>query len=167
MFPVAAFPTIHTMSGQSVGGLLRNLGRNASSWPSANLAIYVPFYVAEALRVRSLSAPCESSSGNGDVGIYAYDGTRIVSSGSFAFSGFDMNTRNITDTELQPGIYYLALVCDNATNAALRFTPGVQNIRMAGICQEASAFPLPSTATFATATNDYAPFISAFVGMDT
>jgi hypothetical protein len=50
-----------------------------------------------------------TASGNMDVGIYDYAGTRLVSSGSTAQSGTSaFQDFDITDTLLGPGIFYLA-----------------------------------------------------------
>lgn len=92
-------------------------------------------------------------SGNFDIGIYDAEGTRIVSAGSTAQAGTNaVQSVDITDTLLGPGIYYMALVFDNTT-ATLFADTGWASVRAAqqsGLCRVASAFALPATVTLTT-----------------
>ena len=130
-------------------------------YPSADLAIYIPFrtrfpfVVAQAFWYNgTLGTP-----GNVDVGMYTRDGRRLWSTGSTAQSGASaLQTVDITDKYYGAGSYYIALACDNA--AAQLFSLAFGNVALdtyAGIKQQATAFPLPATATFADPTFDYCP----------
>src|SRR5262245_15809191 len=89
----------------------------SSAWPSANLALFVPFRV---------SAPCvaykmstgfgTTASGNYDLGIYDAFGNRLVSTGTQAKGASVEAILDITDTELGPGLYYMAQSADGTNN---------------------------------------------------
>ena len=168
-FPVPVFlpaVTLHPWSLESIGIKIvsqggTNIGSAASTaYPTANQAIYVPFYLTERLTVTQLWwVNGASVSGNVDVGIYSEDGRRLISTGSTAQSGTNATqVVNITDTPLGPGLFYLALAMDNNTGTLVRGTAGsVDRLKATGCAQEASAFALPATATFATIASDYVP----------
>lgn len=130
-----------------------------AAWPVANTAFFVPVMLNHLLITQFFVQNGSAVSGNIDVGLYTMDGTRIVSSGSTAHAGGSTNQLfNITDTLVGPGMFYLALALDNITGAINRgpmptsVPPGVL-----GICEMASAFPLPAVATLATTANNYIP----------
>lgn len=129
-------------------------------WPAANRAIYIPFELDRAMLVTQMY--CQNgatTAGNVDVGIYAGDGTRRVSSGSTAQSGTNaVQTFDITDTWLGPGVYYMALASDSGSATFFRLAHGAPNDWLVwGGLQQAAAFPLPATATFAVNTTIYLP----------
>ena len=134
----------------------------AAAWPSANLAIYVPVSVTEQITVYQMSIEVGAQAGNFDVGIYNEGGTRLVSSGSTVVGAAGLQPFNITDTILSPGIYYLAGVCSTVTTATfLSGAPDLKIARTCGVQQQATALPLPATATFANLGSAYIPRISA------
>lgn len=129
-------------------------------YPSANLALYVPFYMQVPGVVTQMFTANGSTAGNNvDVGIYSADGTRLVSSGSTAQSGTSVEQiYNITDTLLGPGVFYMAVAMDGTTGTLRRVTPGAAPIMtMLGMAQQATAFALPAVATMATCTTNYLP----------
>ena len=151
--------TIH-----SVGAAAGTFGLAASAtWVTANAAIYVPFRIAQPLTVVKLFMLNGAAvSGNVDVGIYGISDagtpTRMVSSGSTAQSGVSVIQEfNITDTLIGPGLFYLALAVDNTTATFLRQVTLIANLELLGAAQQATAFPLPATATFAVVTSSYLP----------
>jgi len=95
--------------------------------------------------------------GNVDAGVYDDAGARKGSIGSTAVGS--ANTAivlDVSDISLLAGRFYMALAFDNAT-ASLRRQAQFIN-RVLGIKEETSAFPLPSSATFAeNATRNYIP----------
>mgnify|MGYP001614663655 CR=1 FL=1 len=137
---------------------------NASSaWGTANLALYVPFFVTEPLIVVQMFAlNAGAVNGNIDVGIYGSTGTRLVSLAPAAASGANtIQTFNITDTTLQPGLYYMALSNSGTTHTFLSIIPSadaVDVIRTMGVFVETSAGTLPATATFAANTQAFIPY---------
>ena len=87
-----------------------------------------------------------------DFGIYSSDGTQLWAAGSTAQSGASVLQYVTLGTELllRPGEYYLALANNGTTNrvtgtALITATLG----RLLGLYQQASAFALPASATFA------------------
>lgn len=157
---------ISTYSRESLGVALKGLSVTVSAsavWPASNLAVFVPFTVYETITVVKLSILNGSAvSGNVDVGIYDAGGARLVSSGSTAQSGASaIQTFDITDTVLSPGLYYLALAIDNTTATIENVSVTAIDVEALGVFQQASAFPLPSSATPAAFAQTIVPMIAA------
>ncbi len=130
-------------------------GASSAAWPIANTARFFPVIVTEPfLATQMFVFNGTAVSGNVDVGIYTSEGKLIVSMGTTAQSGTSaIQTFNITDTLLNPDLYYIALALSNTTGTFLQHTFGdSQQTREIGVLQMASAFPLPASATFATST---------------
>lgn len=135
----------------------------SAAWPSANLALYMPFSVSRpTLFVKLFCINGATATGNVDMGIYDWAGTRLVSIGSTAQSGTAATQEfNITDTLIGPGRFYLAIAMDGTSGTLYRLQSTLQANREGGWLQEASAFPLPANATFASNTTNYQPAIGA------
>ena len=145
--------TITPHSLHSIGAATGSLGNPGSSaWPAADRAIYIPFRIAQPiLVVKMFMINGATVNGNVDLGIYDPAGVRLVSMGSTAQAGASaLQTFDITDTQIGPGLFYMALAIDNTTATTIRESDssGV-DLAVFGCAQEASAFPLPATATFA------------------
>ncbi len=164
VYPLRALPTITPWDLLSVGPFILHENSTLPAsivWPTANKAIYVPFTlnVAET----ALKLFCGNGavvSGNVDVGVYTAAGARVISSGSTAQSGTSvLQVFDTADTLLVPGYYYFAMAVDNITAEVLNSNPATFALPTWGVKQEAAAFPLPATATFATMTSNYLPFM--------
>ena len=134
---------------------------NAIVWPTANKAFYIPFSInSEQTVKRIITFIGDTSSGNIDVGIYSTNGTKEVSAGSTAMgTNNQVQIFDIADTTLPAGKYYMAMAVDNVT-AKIRISAGAINT-LFGIKEEASAFPLPATATFTeNTTSNFIPHMS-------
>jgi hypothetical protein len=122
------------------------------AWPTANLAMYVPFAIPFNYPVRRVFwVNGATVTGTFDFGIYTLGGARIYSTGATAQSGASV-PQYITPTAfvLTPGRYYFALSCNGTTGlgfgaVAVTTTEG----RFAGLLQQGSAATLPASATFA------------------
>jgi hypothetical protein len=157
---------ISTACPQSLGEMLSSIGQNlaAAAWPSANRAYYVPVSIYSVVTiVKMFVHNGATASGNIDVGIYDSGGVRLVSSGSTAQSGTGViQSFDITDTVLRPGLYYLACAMDNTTGTLEVWNPAAGLLRAFGVCEQSSAFALPSTATIGAITSTTRiPFIGA------
>jgi hypothetical protein len=141
-------------------------GAASAVWPTANLAIYVPFTLAIPGRVRQLGLFNGTVvSGNFDVGIYRYDGTRLISTGSTAQAGTSALQFVAAALDLPPGRYYLGLALDNITATVFRQSQWTAAMLEAlGVGQQASAFPLPATMTPVAPTNTNLPVAFAQFG---
>jgi hypothetical protein len=149
---------INTISEQAVGLELTALGDsgNSNNIPlnAANDAWYVPFRIHEPFTVRAAGWHNGSTaSGNVDIGIYSENGTRIWSSGSTAQSGTSV-VQIVTPTAftLPPGRYFLAIAADGTTGT-FKVINQQERARLAGTRTQTSAFPLPSSATFAATSS--------------
>lgn len=121
------------------------------TWPSANRALFFPYRLAVPFTVCKFVIGWGVSAGsNFDLGIYDQAGNLMVSTGGTAASGTSQEqVVDCTDTLLLPGLYYMAMARDAAASAN-GWTQNTFHAQMAGIRQMASAYPLPSTATFAS-----------------
>jgi len=160
-FPLNPSRLIPPLHAPFIGPLAGRISARANAaWPTANKAIFVPFRLNELMRISNLSVINGGTvSGNIDGGIYTEDGVRIASSGSVVQTGAN-STQNLSIAafNLPPGNYYLGTAMDNTTGTLGRFAAAnVSSLRAIGIKEQASAFPLPSTATFAQITADYVP----------
>jgi len=116
---------------------------------NANEAIYIPVRIKASATVKRIGT---TVSGNVDVGIYDAGGTRLVSSGSTSQSGTSATQYfDIGDTALTAGLHWMAIAGSSGTGQIYThdssFNPGTGRI-LYGLKVEASAFPLPATATF-------------------
>lgn len=149
-------------SSESIGCELVNLGQASASavYPAADRAIFVPFVVFNPLIAVKLGVRNGTAvSGNVDVGIYDDQQNRVVSIGSTPQAGTSaVQSFDIADTTLEPGVYYLALCCDNTTSTFFRLAPVVTLARAFGVLsQSVGAVTLPNPATFAAAQDAYVP----------
>lgn len=152
---------IGSISPSSPCGIGIGLGAYASAaWPAANLAMYVPFrVVTPIIATQMFVLNGGTANGDIDIGIYDSSGTRLISSGATAQSGTNtFQLIDITDTLLGPGQFYLAISLSSGTGTTTRVnTSSAQLLQCYGLAQEASAHPLPVTATFATIGQAYVP----------
>lgn len=140
--------------------LIVGTGFAGAAWPAANRAFFVPFATARYITVKQMAWQNGSTvSGNLDVGIYDIDGNQLVHSGSVAQSGISAaQIADITDTALDPGQYFMAMAVDNTTGLYFRVSNAdAQLLQVFGMQQMDTAFPLPSTATFANPATAYLP----------
>lgn len=153
--------TISAYSQCSIGAATASMGGApaSSAWPAANRAIFVPFRL-------SRPWPCVSAwLANGatvagtnhcDIGIYSEDGTRLASTGSTVTTGTNVIQRIALAATLGSGVYYMALALDS-TETVFRSAFSSGPSRASGTLQQAAAFPLPATATFAALASTYMP----------
>lgn len=141
----------------------------SNAWPSANLAIFVPFRLAEPVTVCKLAVGAgATAAGNFDVGIFDAQGNRIVSSGATAKQSSVEQIIDITDTEIGPGVYYLALAANGTNNYTTLVPSGVvpipiQKTRLYGVVHAAASYVLPASVTFTAATFSSIPMIAAYL----
>lgn len=157
---------ITPLSFTSIGEVFwgsRNTIVGSVAWPTANLAIYIPFYIYTPRIITTISwINITAGTDSVDVGIYGQDGSKLVSSGSVLTSGSSaVQTADITDTTLNPGFYYMAMAV-NGTTATFRFPSSITapQAEAFGIYEQTSAFNLPSTATFAVSSRTILPIIA-------
>lgn len=122
---------------------------------TANRAYYLPIFLDRSIIAMKLwVANFATINGNIDLGLYNCSSsfvpsTKIISSGSTAHANAnDLQEVDITDTYLAgPGIYFLGIASDSSTATFSRVDVNNLFPRVVGAMQQASAFPLPSTAT--------------------
>lgn len=140
----AAWPQVITTAGAS------------TTWWNGNYAAYYPLLVPTVCVAKRLwwtNGATVSASYNVDVGIYADAGfapaAKLVSTGSTAQgTASEVQFVDITDTVLAPGRYWLAMTA-SSTSATFFYT-SLGTMYNALFCfQQATALPLPATATAA------------------
>lgn len=159
---------INTWHVQSIGNKLVGLGDSATSvastaYPSANLAIYIPFFMRTPFLVAQLAwlTGATATTDSVDMGIYSADGRQILHTGATVLSGGTApQVVNVTDVYLGAGSYFFA-IAQNGTSAGLsaQTFANAGFDAMCGIYQQASAYTLPAIATFASPTFSYVPMI--------
>lgn len=168
--PFTPIVTIHPWSLESIGAQLAfnqastmYSGAASAAWPTANKAMFIPFYIMKSATFNTLFvANGLAAAGNVDVGIYDEAGNKIISSGSVAQApANDLQLISIASLLLTPGRYWLALALSDVGGTIMRGTFEANAAqawaKAAGMAEQASAFPLPATATFATFVNNYVP----------
>ncbi len=125
----------------------------SAAWGAANTAKFIPISIPFAYLVNRVFWVNGSvvASSNHDFGIYAADGTRLYSTGSTAAVGASV-IQFVTPASpilLYPGDYYFAHVNNGTTNRVFGNAIAAVQQRYAGIKQQATALPLPASATFA------------------
>lgn len=132
----------------------------AAAWPVANKAIYVPFRLHRPFVARLVGwvNGTITTAPNVDVGIFDVTGVKLISSGATLQSGANlMQSVDITDTELQPGLFYIGMSVSGTGSLFDSAALAVLGCRAAGMQEQATAHPLPSTATFAVCSSAYLP----------
>lgn len=162
MYSPSSFEPIPAMVGTFSSGLTPippGVGMSTPSsavFESANRAVYIPLRITAVCVVRRLwwaNGSTVSASYNVDVGIYAdagyKPGAKLIATGSTAQgTATEVQFVDVTDTTLAPGRYWLAIACSSASATFLRATVGASGyMDAAWRFEEASALPLPATAT--------------------
>lgn len=135
----------------------------ARAWVAANLALYMPILIGYPTTVVKMFWVNGSTVGTNhvDVGIYDSQGNQLVHSGSTLTAGASaVQSVSITSTTLEPGLYYIAMASDATTDTFQADNSVVPVHRATGVYEQATAFPLPSPASFTGSTHAYLPFIA-------
>lgn len=148
---------ITSWSVESLGGRTNGaLGAPASTAWGATLAanggVYIPFTMTnKAVAKRLYCVNGATATGNVDMALYDFYGARLVSIGPTAQSGTSQpQFFDITDQDLIPGDYYLALSTSSASSTfSMSSALTVGGCRAAGCFYQASVGTLPASATFA------------------
>jgi hypothetical protein len=160
-FPTQGFanpPVINAWSWNSIGIGMSQTGVAPTSTAAIltqNLAWYVPFEIHDVPWVAKRMFVYNGATGTGniDLGIYDSQGNRLVSFGSVAkVASAAIQYVDITDTTLQPGLYFMAFASNSATDTFAQRQPSLQQLRALNVRQQTSAFALPNPAVFAVPT---------------
>jgi hypothetical protein len=150
-------PTIrrhwHSINTITSGPLCPQLTfNNNPTWVGTSIAVYVPILVPVPVVVKKLWFAFYSGTGTYDLGLYNAAGVALLTRGSTSVpGGANDETWDCTDTAIQSGIYYMALVMSSSPVATLSAAPAAPIPAAMGCYTEAGALPLPATATFSVA----------------
>lgn len=146
----------------STGGVteLAGIGFGAVAAPAANRAIYIPFMVDQYCTAKQMFWENGAAAGTTDVGIYDAGYTRLVSLTATANAG-TIQIGNITDTPLEPGIYYMAWLPSTVTTQTYwSAAVSIPALRFCGVTQEAvGSATLGATGVPAAVASAYLPFV--------
>jgi hypothetical protein len=150
----------NTPYGQMMAISNNSYSTTTTTW-TANRAVYWPIVVNRPLTIIDFAIVVSTQNGNLDAGIYSWAGTKIVSNGGVACGAAGVQVIAVADTTLQPGWYHMAFSCSSATAVFKANNLATVAARACGAQQELSAYPLPSTATFAAYTTGITPQLVA------
>jgi hypothetical protein len=132
----------------------------SATYPSADLAIFMPVKVTETITIKKLWVlNGATASGNTNMALYNSEFILVAGTetGSTAQAGTNVIQEfTITPTGITPGLYYVAIAMDNTTGTLFRYSIGSEGAKYVGLFSQASSFDLPAVATPADA-NSYAP----------
>lgn len=158
---------ISTFSPESLafrvgGGVLGGAIVASQAFATGSFAVYQPVEIFEPVTIFKMATTNGATvAGNIDLGIYNSSGVKLVSSGSVIHSGTaGIQVVDIADTELLPGLYYMALAFSNITGTFAVFSEDAGIIRSSGVFQQGNAFPLPDIASFSAYNVAFVPIIS-------
>lgn len=158
-------PVIHSGSIESIGTEITAGNSsliNTTTWPASNLALFMPILISYLFTAKLIFWTNGATVGTNsvDAGIYTSEGNLLVSSGSTLTSGVSvLQSADITDTVLIPGLYYLAMAMNGTTDTVAESNLPTPIPRAVGSYEQTTAFTLPSTATFAVSSRSFMPFI--------
>ncbi len=134
---------------------------NASTaWPTANLAIYVPFEIAHEFLIQVLYWVNGGTVGTDsvDVAVYTEAGVRVINGGGTLSAGASIVQQvDVADTLIQPGRYWMGMACSGTTATFLASAPAAAILRAAGVTQQATAYTLPDPMVPAAMASAYFP----------
>jgi hypothetical protein len=134
-----------------------------AAWPVTNLALYIPFNLEGSATLTSIGLVIGGIGNLFDLGIYNESGVALYRSGGVARSASGFRT-STTSLALGRAIYYVGVSSNDVSSIiaranTTRLGSSAWCFDAIGIKQEASAYPLPATATFASPSNSYIPFV--------
>lgn len=161
---------IHTYSPEALFPAIFNVGQTgptSQNYIAANVVVYIPFFVREAITITKLWWPNGAAvAGNIDVGVYNDAGTLQISTGTTVVAGISqVQTVDVTDTTIARGRYYLAIVSDTSgvTQKVMAVLPAAGIAQSLGLLEQAAVtLPLAtnaSPATFAKYTRAFIPVV--------
>lgn len=150
----------HPAAGTANAADFAVLNYAAAAWPTANLAIFIPFWIDQYATAKQMFWENGGAAGTTDVGIYDSGFVRLVSLTATANAG-TIQIGNIADTVLGPGMYYMAGLASTVTTQTYwSAAVSIPALRMSGCFQQAvGAATLPNPAVPAAVSNAYLPFV--------
>lgn len=154
---IATSTTISAISTAGAGW--NSTGAASAAYPLANLALYVPFSVSQALTVyEGWVVAGTTSGGNYDIGVYSATGSRLTSAGATARTLSTVNnTTAMTNLVLVPRVrYYMAFSADGTANY-LAGTMSAGIYESMGMLESTTSYVLPASPTLSRTTRAYIP----------
>lgn len=161
-------PIISSYGFLSVGPENLNVASTAAAsavFPVAKRVVYVPVYLGQAMTLTKIWWLNGATVGtnNVDCGIYnaaaGLPTSKVIASGSTLSANANVvQSVDVADTFLAPGMYFLAITLDGTTATLYRTNPNLPFEKVFGMCQETTgSFGLPTTATPIATSTAYLP----------
>jgi hypothetical protein len=171
-------PPVLDFEPQSIGvelaiatelGVLDTATPASAAWPTANLAIFVPYYLRAGITARQIywsNGATVTALTSVECAVYDESGTnKLITSGVVTQAGTSV-PQAVTITNglyLPRGRYWIGLVCGNNTSTFLRYTNGAAVTAMQKLLgtseQTLGGTALPAAITFGSPVNAYIPVI--------
>lgn len=131
----------------------------SAAYPLANLALYVPFSVSEAVTAyEGWVTTGLTAGGNFDIGIYSAAGSRLTSAGATARTASAINnTTTMTDQVLSPGVWYYMAFAASGVDNYIAGTSAAGLWEAQGVLESTTSYVLPSGPTLSRTTRAYMP----------
>lgn len=114
---------------------------------NANAAIFIPCRFPVSARISAMSCRTANTTGNFDLGLYDSNFVLIASLGTTAMSA-QTQVLNVTRFVQHGTVLYAAVALSNTSGRVAGYATGsIANLVGSGVMEQASALPLPSTAT--------------------
>lgn len=159
--PTHINPWTDWMNGNTLRGTGGLGGLSSITW-TANQAVYIPMRLPFNYHVqRAFWCNGSTVAGSSDVAIYSSSGVRLWSAGSTVNSGAIV-PQYITVTGgllLTPGHYWMAFASSTTTTGVTGVALATADGRVSGLKTQATALPLPATATLAAYAGVGVPLI--------
>ena len=158
--------SIHTWSENALSGAFLQSAPSGIAWPAANRALLIPFRLPVRATVYKMGCGTGTlTTGNFDLGIYDVNGNRLVSTGATAkTTASSERIVDVTDTQLMPGMYYLAMSTDGTQNYFGTAVGSAPICQLLGLREVDAGYVLPATVTFETYSSaTLIPLVSAFL----
>jgi hypothetical protein len=139
----------------------------AAPWPATSVALAVPFTITQPTTAKQMFWENGSTSGVTDIGIYDRSLNLLVNLGPTSNTGSAAaQIGNITDTNLVPGSYYMAMLSSTITTQTYAsWVTTALEMRTCGLVEQAvGGTTLPNPLVAAVYTRAYLPFMGISFG---
>lgn len=118
---VGRFNTLTNIAGMTAEGNFAS-----ATWPANNRAIYIPIFMPARFTVaRFFVANGTAVSGTFDIGLFNYEGEKLISTGSTAQAGTSVvQYVGVTDQSFPAGNYFLGIVLSTTSGRAFNSSLG-------------------------------------------
>lgn len=139
-------------------GMPAGISMGNAAWPAANRGYFFSFTLYKNTPIVQGFVRNNTGTGNVEIGVFLPDGTLVGSTGAINLAASNIIYAGSLDLTLGPGTYYAGMSKDGTGGNNQRLAGSTnQRLQVRGVYQMSSAYPLPSTVTFAAMADNYLP----------